>query len=133
MSAVFVYGGLPFPGAGEREIPDFITPDPQPLPSKEFAFEALKPCPKCKRHCRENECPFCYADSLRLESTDYAGANATLDLLRKKLAAAEAAITAGQVAVAKIADERDEARRERDALKRKLDAITDLVVNGVAS
>jgi hypothetical protein len=156
VSAVFAYGGPPFPGAGEREIPDFIPlPGIPPLPTAAnpgwdptvVVLGTFGPCPKCKRHCRENECPFCYADGLKPEGLASKLAEVTKELSDLRAAVRDAGFHLGTDAAGKPGlwcneCQRDtgfhyakcskhDDNRERDALKRKLDAITDLVVNGV--
>lgn len=81
-SGVFAYGAPPRPLAPPRDTqPVITTPEGTfKLPDGTAIFvPPLAPCPKCKRHIKDSECPFCYADSLKPESM-----NAELASLRAK-------------------------------------------------
>lgn len=104
-AGVFAYGCPPEPASPTRAIPPLPTGAEQ-WPA--VPFVAFGPCPKCKRHCRENECPFCYADSLKPEA------------MAEKLAAAEKRYTDALRTIEDVVKERDAIQRELDGLRRDL-------------
>lgn len=126
-AGVFAYGCPPEPEAPPRAIP--VVPWPQ----EPQTFGIFGPCPKCKRHCRAGECPFCYADSLsakkRSEAIDHECSMHRIDgacalchvLTQRDDALRDCADLAG--AHEATMRERDTAIAERDALQRKLDGL----------
>lgn len=77
-SGVFAYGAPPRPLAPPRDTrPVITTPEGTfKLPDGTAIFAPpLAPCPKCKRHIKDSECPFCYADSLVAKPTEIKAAD----------------------------------------------------------
>lgn len=97
VTTISAYGVAPsFESPRNPLVPPFV-PQVERSGDIPLAYQVLAPCPKCKRHCRAGECPFCYADALKPEA------------MAKRIADLE--------------DERDTAIRERDVAVRQLDGL----------